>query len=86
MQSYRTLRRHAGGLDEVKKKEQKLASLQQSIQDVRNRLHQQKNLYEAVRADRNLYSKNLAEATEEISSMKKKFKVMVGNSRTLVEP
>ena len=34
------------------------------------------NLYEAVRSDRNLYSKNLMQSQEEISEMKLKFKIM----------
>ena len=32
-------------------------------------------LYEAVRADRNLYSKTLIEAQDEISELKRKFKI-----------
>ena len=42
------------------------------------RLKQHQNLYEAVRADRNLYSKNLIQAQDEIQEMKRKFKIMVG--------
>jgi len=34
------------------------------------------NLYEAVRSDRNLYSKNLLEALEEIAQLKTDFKHM----------
>ena len=37
---------------------------------------QQQNLYEAVRSDRNLYSKNLIESQDEIAEMKRKFKIM----------
>jgi chromosome segregation ATPase len=33
-------------------------------------------LYETVRSDRNLYSKNLVEAQEEINDMKRKLKIM----------
>ena len=40
-------------------------------------MKQQQNLYEAVRSDRNLYSKNLIESQDEIAEMKRKFKVMV---------
>ena len=32
--------------------------------------------YEAVRSDRNLYSKNLIESQDEIAEMKRKFKIM----------
>lgn len=40
------------------------------------KLKQQQQLYEAVRSDRNLYSKNLIEAQDEIAEMKRKFKIM----------
>jgi chromosome segregation ATPase len=40
------------------------------------KLGQQKNLYETVRSDKNLYSKNYIESLDEISEMRKKFKVM----------
>lgn len=39
-------------------------------------MKQQQNLYEAVRSDRNLYSKSLIESQEEIAEMKRRFKVM----------
>lgn len=45
------------------------------------RLKQQQNLYEAVRADRNLYSKNLIQAQDEIQEMKRKFQIMVTPQR-----
>lgn len=39
-----------------------ILDLQKKIVDGENKLKQQQNLYEAVRSDRNLYSKNLIEA------------------------
>merc|ERR1719277_2603155 len=54
-----------------------MAQLKKSIADVKAKLGQQKNLYEAVRTDKNLYSKNLAEAVEEISEIKEKFRAMI---------
>jgi len=62
--------------EELKNKDSHMGSLKRSIQDVKAKLSQQKNLYEAVRTDKNLYSKNLEESLEEISETKKKFKVM----------
>jgi hypothetical protein len=47
------------------------------IAEAETRLKQQQNLYEAVRADRNLYSKNLIQSQDEIQEMKRKFKIMV---------
>ena len=39
-------------------------------------LSDSQNLYEAVRSDRNLYSKNLIESQDEITEMKRKLKIM----------
>ena len=49
-------------LEEVKLREMAIIDLQKRITEGEGRLKQQQNLYEAVRADRNLYSKNLIEA------------------------
>ena len=62
--------------EEVKLRENQMAELEKKVVDVRARLKQQQQMYEAVRADRNLYSKNLIEAQDEIAEMKRKFKIM----------
>lgn len=53
-----------------------IIDLQKKIVETEGRLKQQQNLYEAVRSDRNLYSKNLIESQDEIQEMKRKFKIM----------
>jgi len=53
-----------------------IIDLQKRITEGETKLKQQQNLYEAVRADRNLYSKNLIESQDEIQEMKRKFKIM----------
>ncbi|PNH05361.1 hypothetical protein TSOC_008387 [Tetrabaena socialis] len=63
-------------LEEVKLREMAIIDLQKRIAEGEAKLKQQQNLYEAVRADRNLYSKNLIEAQDEIQEMKRKFKIM----------
>ena len=63
-------------LEEVKLREMAIIDLQKRISEGEGKLKQQQNLYEAVRADRNLYSKNLIEAQDEIQEMKRKFKIM----------
>eukprot|EP00882_Tetradesmus_deserticola_P008907 GHRQ01009397.1.p1 GENE.GHRQ01009397.1~~GHRQ01009397.1.p1 ORF type:complete len:575 (+),score=315.40 GHRQ01009397.1:1157-2881(+) len=68
--------RYMQALDEVKVREVALVELQKRIGDGDGRLKQQQALYEAVRADRNMYSKSLIEAQDEISEMKRKFKIM----------
>jgi len=62
--------------EDLRGRDVQMAQLKRSISDVRAKLGQQKNLYEAVRTDKNLYSKNLVESLEEIAEMRKKFKVM----------
>merc|ERR1719453_45484 len=63
-------------LEELKLRDQKLVDLKKAITDVKQKLSQQKNLYEAVRTDRNLYSKNLLESNDEIAEMVRKFRSM----------
>ncbi|KAL4102380.1 hypothetical protein PRIC1_006125 [Phytophthora ramorum] len=63
-------------LEEAKLQDLQVVSLQQKIVESESRLKQQQNLYEAVRTDRNLYSKQLIESQEEIGNMKRKFKIM----------
>ena len=63
-------------MEEVKLREIATIDLQKKIAEGENKLKQQQNLYEAVRSDRNLYSKNLIEAQDEIQEMKRKFKIM----------
>jgi len=63
-------------LEEVKLREMAIIELQKKIGDSETKLKQQQNLYEAVRVDRNMYSKNLIESQDEIHEMKRKFKIM----------
>jgi hypothetical protein len=60
----------------VKLREVAIVELQKRIAEGEGRLKQQQALYEAVRADRNLYSKSLIESQDEIAEMKRKFKIM----------
>lgn len=62
-------------LEEVKTREMAVMDLQKKVLEGEARLKQQQNLYEAVRSDRNLYSKNLIEAQDEIQELKRKMKV-----------
>lgn len=68
--------KHYTAIEELKLQEVQISDLQKKIIDGGSRLKQQQNLYEAVRSDRNLYSKNLIESQEEIAEMKRRFKVM----------
>merc|ERR1719399_1216182 len=77
--------RYIHTLEELKARDNKLAELKAAIADVKTKLSQQKNLYEAVRTDRNLYSKNWLESNEEIAEMKRKFRSMSHQIEALKE-
>merc|ERR1712018_138890 len=57
-------------MEEVKVREMNLFDYKKKIAEAETKLKQQQNLYEACRSDRNLYSKNLVEAQDEIEEMK----------------
>ena len=59
----------------------KIFELRKKIAESDKDLKQQQNLYEAARSDRNLYSKNLIEAQDEISEFKRKIKIMTHQVR-----
>lgn len=63
-------------MDELKSREMQIFENKKRIAEAETKLKQQQNLYEAVRNDRNLYSKNLIEAQEEITEMKRKLKFL----------
>ena len=63
-------------MEKVKMKSTLITKLQKKNSEAEAKLKQQQNLYEAVRSDRNLYSKNLLEAQDEISELKMKFRRM----------
>lgn len=53
-----------------------ITKLQKKNIEAEGRLKQQQNLYEAVRSDRNLYSKNCVEAQDEIGELKQNYRRM----------
>lgn len=57
-------------MEEVKKKEMKIFELKKKIAEAETKLKQQQNLYEAVRSDRNVYSKNLIESQVCVTQLK----------------
>jgi chromosome segregation ATPase len=63
-------------LEQVKLKNNLITKLQKKNVEQEYRLKQQQNLYEDVRSDRNLRSKQLLEAEEEIAELKMQFKRM----------
>ncbi|XP_007479105.1 cilia- and flagella-associated protein 58 isoform X2 [Monodelphis domestica] len=63
-------------MEDIKVREMQIFDYKKKIAESETKLKQQQNLYEAVRSDRNLYSKNLIEAQDEITEMRRKLKIM----------
>ena len=63
-------------VEQGKLKESTIDELKKQITQWEAKLRQQQQLYEAVRSDRNHYSKGLIEAQDEIAELRKKFKIM----------
>jgi chromosome segregation ATPase len=62
-------------LEELKLQELQVRELQKKISDDQAKLKHKQNLYEAVRADRNLYNKQLIDSQDEIATLKRKFRL-----------
>merc|ERR1712146_434671 len=77
--------KHMVAVEELKNRDNKISELKKNYTDVKGKLAQQKQLYESVRTDRNLYSKNLVESQDEIAEMKRKFKIMYHQIEQLKE-
>nr|CAH8848592.1 unnamed protein product [Trichobilharzia regenti] len=63
-------------MDDLKSREMQIFENKKKIAEAETKLKQQQNLYEAVRSDRNMYSKNLIEAQNEIADMKRRLKIL----------
>ena len=63
-------------LEDAKAAEREIIDLKKRLSDMEGKLRQQQSLYEQVRGDRNIYSKNLIEAQDEIGEMKRKLKIL----------
>ncbi|CAM9805068.1 unnamed protein product [Chrysoparadoxa australica] len=72
-------------LEEIKLQDMEAAELQRKTVFGQGRLKQQQNLYEAVRSDRNTYSKNLIEVQDDIKVIKRKFRNMTHHIEQLKE-
>ncbi|KAJ8415995.1 hypothetical protein AAFF_G00380170 [Aldrovandia affinis] len=63
-------------MEDIKVREMQIFDYRKKIAEAETKLKQQQNLYEAVRSDRNLYSKHLNESQVEITEMKRQLKIM----------
>lgn len=62
--------------EEIKLKDNLISEFQKKNIETETKLKQQQNLYEAVRSDRNLYSKNLSETQDEIAEIKRRYRIV----------
>ncbi len=72
-------------VEEVKEKEKIKEDFQKRNKELEEKLKNQQKLYECVRSDRNLYSKNLLESQEEIKDLDRKFKMLTNDINQLKE-
>lgn len=63
-------------LEELKLQEMQIHELNKKITSDQMKLKQKQSLYESVRSDRNLFSKQLLDAQDEIQTLKRKFRSM----------
>lgn len=63
-------------LEELKLQELQILELQKKIVEDQAKLRHKQTLYDAVRADRNLYSRQLSESQEEIQTLRRNFRGM----------
>lgn len=77
--------KHNVAMEEMKNRDNKISELKKSHADVKGKLAKQKQLYEEVRTERNIHSKNLVESQDEIAEMKRKFKIMQHQTEQLKE-
>uniref|UniRef100_A0A8C1YXY6 Cilia and flagella associated protein 58 n=1 Tax=Cyprinus carpio TaxID=7962 RepID=A0A8C1YXY6_CYPCA len=63
-------------IEDIKLKEMQIFEYKKRIAEAETKLKQQQNLYEDVRTERNLFSKNLIEAKDQNAEMKRKVKIV----------
>ncbi|XP_010021080.1 PREDICTED: coiled-coil domain-containing protein 147 [Nestor notabilis] len=72
-------------LKDIEIREMQICDYEKKLEESTIKLKQEQSQCEAVRTERNLYSKNLVEAKDEISEMKKKFKSVIHQMDQLKE-
>ncbi|GAA6095409.1 cilia- and flagella-associated protein 58 [Tachysurus ichikawai] len=72
-------------MEDLKVREMEIFEYKKKIAEAETKLKQLQNLYEAIRAERNNYSKNLLDAQHEIMDMKHKIKSMSQETGQLTE-
>jgi len=77
--------RYAELVESLKLKDMAAAELAKSLADEQAKLRLQQTLYEQVRSDRNLFSKQQVQSEDEIAELSRKFKIMTHQIEQLKE-
>jgi len=77
--------RYFNALEELKTRDARLTDFKKKIADVRAKLSQQKNLYDAVCSERNKCGKDLIDKNQKIAEMRRRFKIMFHDTTALKE-
>ncbi|XP_076265822.1 cilia- and flagella-associated protein 58-like [Rhynchophorus ferrugineus] len=72
-------------LDDIREKKGHIFDLKKTITENENKIRQQQNVYEAIRADRNSLQKVLQEATAECGELRRKLKIVFHQTEQLKE-
>ncbi|NWR74985.1 CFA58 protein, partial [Centropus unirufus] len=72
-------------LKDIEIREMQICDYEKKLEESTIKLKQEQNSYEALRTERNLYSKNLIEAKDEIAEMKEKLKTTAQHVEQLKE-
>ncbi|KAI5618446.1 cilia- and flagella-associated protein 58, partial [Silurus asotus] len=72
-------------MNELKSKEMEICADKKKIAEAETKLKQQQNLYKAIRAERNNYTKSLLDAQNDITDLKRKMKSMSQENGQLTE-
>jgi chromosome segregation ATPase len=68
--------KYGESVEQIKLREMECGELHKNIQEERSKLKLQQTLYEQVRSDRNLFSKQHIQSQDEIAEMNRKFRIM----------
>ena len=72
-------------MEEIKLKDNLISEFQKKTQETESKLKQQQKLYEAVRSDRNEYSRQLTETQDKIAETKLRYKIVMHQIAQLKE-
>ena len=76
MQAAQANAKYFHSLEQIKLKDNLISEFQKKNIETEAKLKQQQTMYEGVRSERNLYSKQLTETQDEIAEIKRRYKII----------